>query len=281
MEEKARQEAEAREREEEQRRREEEEEEALRRELLRLQELQHLRNAKRKKKEKAREVQSAEPVTQSPRLLKESARTALENLKNNKVHMERCILGARGEDHGGTALHRLLGLDGGTETAPARDLPGKNRARQPPVKKSAEVLKMAEPSLKTTSAAQTQTETGPPPAGDAGPEEAGGRLNGQNQPSLVQEERLLPVSEPQPEPEPVRMDPPPPADKAATSESPQPKTKTKKNKKKKGEKSNSIGERHGLGVGVTSISVFPFTRQSEPPGSQRTRKKSYSNTGLT
>ncbi|XP_061108644.1 protein FAM193A-like isoform X3 [Conger conger] len=234
MEEKARQEAEAREREEEQRRREEEEEEALRRELLRLQELQHLRNAKRKKKEKVREVQRAEPITQSPRLLKESARTALENLKNSKAHMERCILGACGEEQGGTALQRLLGLDSSGETPPSRDPPGKNRPRQPPVKKSAEVLKMVEPSLKT-SGAQTQT-----PAGGPGPEEAGGRLDGQNQLTLVQEEKA--VSEPQPEPEPVLMDPPTPADKAPSSGSPQPKTKTKKNKKKKGEKTNSIDD---------------------------------------
>ncbi|XP_066574217.1 protein FAM193A isoform X2 [Amia ocellicauda] len=87
MEEKARLEAEARERErqqqllEEQRRREEE---TLKQEILRLQELQQLRAAKKKKKERAREAQRAEAAPRSPQPLKESAQNALENFKNGK-----------------------------------------------------------------------------------------------------------------------------------------------------------------------------------------------------
>lgn len=91
MEEKVRLEAEAREREEEQvqqlleeeqRRREEE---ALQRELLRLQELQHLRSAK-KKKEKAKEL--AAPVPQNnPQPLKQTAQNVLENLRNGKSQL--------------------------------------------------------------------------------------------------------------------------------------------------------------------------------------------------
>uniref|UniRef100_A0A8C7GJ88 Family with sequence similarity 193 member A n=1 Tax=Oncorhynchus kisutch TaxID=8019 RepID=A0A8C7GJ88_ONCKI len=92
MEEKVRLEAEAREREveqvqqlleEEQRRREEEE--ALQRELLRLQELQHLRSVK-KKKEKAKEL--AAPVPQNnPQPLKQTAQNVLENLRNGKSQL--------------------------------------------------------------------------------------------------------------------------------------------------------------------------------------------------
>ncbi|XP_064782070.1 protein FAM193A-like [Oncorhynchus masou masou] len=93
MEEKVRLEAEAREREEEQvqqlleeeQRRQEEEEEALQRELLRLQELQHLRSVK-KKKEKAKEL--AAPVPQNnPQPLKQTAQNVLENLRNGKSQL--------------------------------------------------------------------------------------------------------------------------------------------------------------------------------------------------
>uniref|UniRef100_A0A4W5P6G9 Family with sequence similarity 193 member A n=1 Tax=Hucho hucho TaxID=62062 RepID=A0A4W5P6G9_9TELE len=93
MEEKVRLEAEAREREEEQvqqlleeeQRQREEEEEALQRELLRLQDLQHLRAAK-KKKEKAKEL--AAPVPQNnPQPLKQTAQNVLENLRNGKSQL--------------------------------------------------------------------------------------------------------------------------------------------------------------------------------------------------
>ncbi|KAJ8382964.1 hypothetical protein SKAU_G00037420 [Synaphobranchus kaupii] len=235
MEEKARQEAEAREREEEQRRREEEEEEeALRQELLRLQELQRLRNAKKKRKERSREVQRAEqPPAQSPRLLRESARTALENLKNSKAQAPHGIMGARGEEQGAAHVQQPLGSESGGETAPAREPTGKPKARPPPSAK-----RPAESALKTTSAVQTRTEARPPPAGDPEPEEKG---SGPDLSAPVQDERSAP--EPHPEPEPAQMDPPQQADKAPTSQSPQPKTKTKKNKKKKGEKTgNSIDD---------------------------------------
>ncbi|XP_064201251.1 protein FAM193A-like isoform X1 [Anguilla rostrata] len=258
MEEKARQEAEAREREEEQRRREEEEEEALRRELLRLQELQQLRNAKKKKKERAREVQGAEPATRSPRLLQESARTALENLKNSKAQMAQSIMGARGEEQGVAPLQRLLGSDRCGETAPPGDPPrepaGKPKTRQPPPaapRKCTETTpKLPEPDLKPTSPAQTQTEPAPPPAGDPVPEEQGDGPGEQNPPALPQEDGADPdpgsdpqlEPEPEPEPEPAPTDPPQPADKPANSESPQPKSKSKKNKKKKEKTGNSIDD---------------------------------------
>uniref|UniRef100_A0A4W5QYN0 Family with sequence similarity 193 member A n=1 Tax=Hucho hucho TaxID=62062 RepID=A0A4W5QYN0_9TELE len=86
MEEKVRLEAEAREQQERQRR---EEEEALQRELLRLQELQHLRAAK-KKKEKAKELATPlpAPVPQNnPQPLKQTAQNVLENLRNGKSQL--------------------------------------------------------------------------------------------------------------------------------------------------------------------------------------------------
>lgn len=89
MEEKARLEAEAREREEQQmleeqqrRQRQEEEEAALQKELLRLQELQQHRAAKKKKKEKAKE--NTAPTQNNPQPLKQTAQNVLDNLQNGK-----------------------------------------------------------------------------------------------------------------------------------------------------------------------------------------------------
>lgn len=87
LEEKARLEAEAREREEqqlleEQQRRQEEEEAALQKELLRLQELQQPRAAKKKKKEKAKE--NTAPPQNNPQPLKQTAQNVLDNLQNGK-----------------------------------------------------------------------------------------------------------------------------------------------------------------------------------------------------
>lgn len=89
MEEKARLEAEAREREEQQlleeqqrRQRQEEEEAALQKELLRLQELQQHRAAKKKKKEKAKE--NTAPPQNNPQPLKQTAQNVLDNLQNGK-----------------------------------------------------------------------------------------------------------------------------------------------------------------------------------------------------
>ncbi|KAK0149582.1 Protein FAM193A [Merluccius polli] len=88
----ARQEAEAREREEhlleEERRRrqqQEEEEAELQRELLRLQELQHLRAAKKKRRERAKE--NTAPPQNSPQPLKQTAQNVLENLHNGKSQL--------------------------------------------------------------------------------------------------------------------------------------------------------------------------------------------------
>lgn len=89
MEEKARLEAEAREREElqmleeqQRRQRQEEEEAALQKELLRLQEMQHHRAAKKKKKEKAKE--NTAPPQNNPQPLKQTAQNVLDNLQNGK-----------------------------------------------------------------------------------------------------------------------------------------------------------------------------------------------------
>ncbi|KAJ8416571.1 hypothetical protein AAFF_G00358590 [Aldrovandia affinis] len=245
MEEKARHEAEAREREEEQRRREEEEE-ALTQELLRLQELQQLRNAKKKKKEKAREAQRADATARSPRLLKESAQTALENLRNGKTQLLRSIMGPAGEEQGVSQqslaqLQQLLSLESAGEklletaalpkAAPPREPTCKPKARQPPARKLAEVPTETEADLKTAAAqTQTQTEGRLGPAGDPDPEV---EVNGQSLLTPAQEERAAL------EPEPAQVEPPQQADKATTAGSPQTKSKTKKNKKKKGEKTNN------------------------------------------
>uniref|UniRef100_A0A3Q1G5J2 Family with sequence similarity 193 member A n=1 Tax=Acanthochromis polyacanthus TaxID=80966 RepID=A0A3Q1G5J2_9TELE len=97
MEEKARLEAEAREREEQQlleeqqrRQRQEEEEAALQKELLRLQELQHHRAAKKKKKEKAKE--NTAPPQNNPQPLKQTAQNVLDNLQNGKSQLLQTLI---------------------------------------------------------------------------------------------------------------------------------------------------------------------------------------------
>lgn len=97
MEEKARLEAEAREREEQQvleeqqrRQRQEEEEAALQKELLRLQELQQHRAAKKKKKEKAKE--NTAPPQNSPQPLKQTAQNVLDNLQNGKSQLLQTLI---------------------------------------------------------------------------------------------------------------------------------------------------------------------------------------------
>uniref|UniRef100_A0AAQ5ZKX5 FAM193 C-terminal domain-containing protein n=1 Tax=Amphiprion ocellaris TaxID=80972 RepID=A0AAQ5ZKX5_AMPOC len=97
MEEKARLEAEAREREEQQlleeqqrRQRQEEEEAALQKELLRLQELQQHRAAKKKKKEKAKE--NTAPPQNNPQPLKQTAQNVLDNLHNGKSQLLQTLI---------------------------------------------------------------------------------------------------------------------------------------------------------------------------------------------
>lgn len=100
MEEKARLEAEAREREEQQlleeqqrRLRQEEEEAALQKELLRLQELQQQqqhRAAKKKKKEKAKE--NTAPPQNNPQPLKQTAQNVLDNLHNGKSQLLQTLI---------------------------------------------------------------------------------------------------------------------------------------------------------------------------------------------
>lgn len=95
MEEKARLEAEAREREEqqlleEQRRRQEEEEAALQKELLRLQQQHQHRAAKKKKKEKAKE--NTAPPQNNPQPLKQTAQNVLDNLHNGKSRLLQTLI---------------------------------------------------------------------------------------------------------------------------------------------------------------------------------------------
>ncbi|XP_037545642.1 protein FAM193A [Nematolebias whitei] len=95
LEEKARLEAEAREREEqqlleEQRQRQEEEEAALQKELLRLQELQQHRAAKKKKKEKANE--NTAPPQNNPQPLKQTAQNVLDNLHNGRSRLLQTLI---------------------------------------------------------------------------------------------------------------------------------------------------------------------------------------------
>ncbi|XP_026159224.1 protein FAM193A isoform X2 [Mastacembelus armatus] len=97
LEEKARLEAEAREREEQQlleeqqrRQRQEEEEAALQKELLRLQELQQHRAAKKKKKEKAKE--NTAPPQNNPQPLKQTAQNVLDNLQNGKSQLLQTLI---------------------------------------------------------------------------------------------------------------------------------------------------------------------------------------------
>ncbi|XP_059577503.1 protein FAM193A isoform X2 [Alligator mississippiensis] len=91
LEEKARLEAEAREREhhqllEEQRRREEEEEERLKQELQRLQELQQLRAVKKKKKERAsKDCQKMDMLTRNCQAVKESVPNTPEDIQNGTL----------------------------------------------------------------------------------------------------------------------------------------------------------------------------------------------------
>lgn len=106
LEEKARLEAEAREREmqqqllEEQRRRQEEEEEALKQELLRLKAMRQLRSAKKKKKEsRSKEAAAATAAgkpetpspapapTNNPQPLRQTAQNVLENMQNGKAQL--------------------------------------------------------------------------------------------------------------------------------------------------------------------------------------------------
>lgn len=95
MEEKARLEAEAREREEqqlleEQQRRQEEEEAALQKELLRLQQQHQHRAAKKKKKEKAKE--NTAPPQNNPQPLKQTAQNVLDNLHNGKSRLLQTLI---------------------------------------------------------------------------------------------------------------------------------------------------------------------------------------------
>lgn len=164
MEEKARLEAEAREREEQQlleerRLRQEEEEAALQKELLRLQELQHQhqhRAAKKKRKEKAKE--NTAPPQNNPQPLKQTAQNVLDNLHNGKSRLLQTLIhlpdqkeakfdpaprpnslhslksGSEKEFPSETnAPHPSAGLHNGTSATSRLEANGKYKAKQPKV----------------------------------------------------------------------------------------------------------------------------------------------------
>ncbi|KAJ8407469.1 hypothetical protein AAFF_G00273260 [Aldrovandia affinis] len=214
MEEKARAEAEAREREEEQRQREAEEE-ALKQELLRLQELQQLRAAKKKRKERAREAHRPPPHPAAPE---------------------------------GRAPHREPG------GKPRAKQPAARLVAEAP-RRPAHVHRGPEPGPKAADVTQAEPRARPRPADDLPveprrEEKACAVAGGRRQLNHVRVERPPhPEPRPQPEPEPQpEVAPPPPPEtpqpngKPPTAESPQPKGKARKSKKKKGEKGNSIDD---------------------------------------
>lgn len=282
LEEKARLEAEARELEEqqqllkEQRRQQQEEEAALKQELLRLQEMQHLRASKKKKKDnKSKEVTKSEnpslvPTTNSPQPLQQTAQSVLEkNMQNGKTQL----------------LHSLIRL-GHKEPRlePESPTDGKNGPSQQPSPKTCKERPSESPALQngtsshpesshtkvkpkqqtngsrtngeaTKRPAETSKAPEPPKAGNAASPQTDAkakqraseesvteikreeRTNGKKPQNGGKDERNSPVNESS------ALDPPQQNGKVPNNESPQPKSKAKKNKKKKADKmNNSIGE---------------------------------------
>lgn len=238
LEEKARLEAEAREREEqqlleEQRRRREEEEDALQKELLRLQELQQQRAAKKKKKDKAKENTAPTP-SNNPQPLKQTAQNVLDSLQlqsyirlagpktsrsqSPNKHTENAVLTAA--LHNGASPH--LEHNGKAKT--------KQTKASPCEKKSLTNGALTAPN--------TDTKAPQPPAHVDRP-------NNRTAKCPQEERRSPPVIHHSPSPPPP---PSPPQEhnqltqangKPASAESPQPKSKSKKNKKKKTDKLNT------------------------------------------
>ncbi|KAK7878159.1 hypothetical protein WMY93_031205 [Mugilogobius chulae] len=260
LEEKARLEAEAREREEqllleEQRRRQEEEEAALQKELLRLQELQHQRAAKKKKKDKSKE--NTAPTQNNPQPLKQTAQNVLDSL-----HLQNLL---RLPDHKPPTSHcpkrtsdKGLNTDNGVlSSALHNGHPRTSRqtkatpSETPAPKKSPELgtkLTNGAPTPPTDAKAARLRPLEGPPGSENRPNSSRSTSGKRPQQTVnqVKEERISPpVNHHSPSPP-----PPAPAQheqnqqnlqngKPASAESPQPKSKSKKNKKKKGDKLNT------------------------------------------
>nr|XP_023654894.1 protein FAM193A isoform X2 [Paramormyrops kingsleyae] len=265
MEEKARVEAEAREREEQEQQRQRAQD-ALKRELLHLQE--HLRTAKKKKKERAKEGSKPDPATQSPQPLRESAQKVLESFRNSKEHLLRDMVHLPGSRDG--QIERVAGpedlVNGGDltplQSGPDREKPseatapspreqnGKARLRHPPAVPVSELTKKSPESPRNVpevtppafDAALLEVKGKSKPAEEAASElkreERRNSSSSKKQLNHVKEEKVVAVAEPAPPTEPPQLNGKPPS-----AESPQPKGKNKKNKKKKGDKnSNSIDD---------------------------------------
>uniref|UniRef100_A0A674N2W3 Family with sequence similarity 193 member A n=1 Tax=Takifugu rubripes TaxID=31033 RepID=A0A674N2W3_TAKRU len=242
LEEKARLEAEAREREEQQlleeqqrRQRQEEEEAALQKELLRLQELQHPRAAKKKKKEKAKE--NTAPPQNNPQPLRQTAQNVLDNLQNGKSRQLQTLMRLPDQKEPRiepvlqpTTLHSsekgsdvIVKLANGTATAMDTKAPRIRPAEAPAPVPSPDSRKDDRNNIRSTSGKREQQQ--------------------QQQQPLTQtkeERRSPPVSNPSPSPPPgSQCEQPQQNGKIPSPESPQPKGKNKKNKKKKGDKINS------------------------------------------
>uniref|UniRef100_A0A8C6ML76 Family with sequence similarity 193 member A n=1 Tax=Nothobranchius furzeri TaxID=105023 RepID=A0A8C6ML76_NOTFU len=254
LEEKARLEAEAREREEqqlleEQRRRQEEEEAALQKELLRLQRLQELqqhRAAKKKKKEKAKENNT--PPQNNPQPLKQTAQN------HSSKHSA-----AKGVCNETNAPDSSVGLQNGVSPIEAN---GKVKAKQsgkavtselavkrvPEFSKSSEIAKTANgtgPST-TTETKATRIRPADTPASPQNPEpRREEKRNNQCAGGKRQQQPLTQVKEDRTSPPVPNLSPSPVSHTEAQqnsilpgAESPQPKGKAKKGKKKKGDKTS-------------------------------------------
>uniref|UniRef100_A0A3Q1CFR1 FAM193 C-terminal domain-containing protein n=1 Tax=Amphiprion ocellaris TaxID=80972 RepID=A0A3Q1CFR1_AMPOC len=281
MEEKARLEAEAREREEQQlleeqqrRQRQEEEEAALQKELLRLQELQQHRAAKKKKKEKAKE--NTAPPQNNPQPLKQTAQNVLDNLHNGKSQLLQTLIRLpdqkeprfdpvhqpnlqhspkrtteKGFSTDTNIPHSPAPLHNGTSTSPF-DINGKVKAKQSTKMATCEAaVKRAFESPKTMRVRPAEALASLPTTEQQREERSanrsasGKRQEQQQQPlTQIKEDRKgPPVSNPSPSPPPASQSELTQQNgKPPSAESPQPKGKTKKSKKKKGDKNSSIDD---------------------------------------
>ncbi|XP_051822270.1 protein FAM193A isoform X2 [Antechinus flavipes] len=273
LEEKARLEAEAREREhhqllEEQRRREEEEEERLKEEFQRLQELQQIRAIKKKKKDRtnkdypkldmlSRNFQSAKESVPSSEEIRngtleqsEKTETFSSSPSRHVNHLEQrpgpetvCGLSNPGNSRDSKLLfQKELGVKQHEPLSFLFDImhhhkEGSSKAKLKPVSKTAESPKVPE--------SQPRPRNHTDPKGKAAEltssaeqrkEEKKVNSNNNNRKQLnhVKEEKSLPILIESPSPNEQ-----PPNSKLVLADSPQPKGKNKKNKKKKGDKVNN------------------------------------------
>ncbi|XP_074132949.1 protein FAM193A isoform X1 [Sminthopsis crassicaudata] len=273
LEEKARLEAEAREREhhqllEEQRRREEEEEERLKEEFQRLQELQQIRAIKKKKKDRtnkdypkldmlSRNFQSAKESVPSSEEIRngtleqsEKTETSSSSPSRHVNHLEQrpgpetvCGLSNPGNSRDSKLLfQKELGVKQHEPLSFLFDImhhhkEGSSKAKLKPVSKTAESPKVPE--------SQPRPRNHTDPKGKAAEltssaeqrkEEKKVNSNNNNRKQLnhVKEEKSLPILIESPSPNEQ-----PPNSKLLLADSPQPKGKNKKNKKKKGDKVNN------------------------------------------